>query len=346
MIIKYRFNFFVKKTLDELRHLDHRYLDDKEMFMLEVENLCEIVKNQFGYDFFIQNVSPGFDELKSIVSKYKGITPQDCEYIIPDEVTRETEYFVVYPTWRNGYPHYQSDYIKRSFRLDPPAKCECNAIQIAPININRYPKWTNRHFMGLFWLHDLLFCDPVIKELCQKNEIKGVEFGDVYFRNKETPLEDVFQLTITHTTQTPFKYHQQEITSAFICKSCGKLKVYRSEDYLYKIDSPSFDVNCDVFYSGKMFNSRKIIISKKLYRLLMEHKYLKGLNVQPLFTHKNRYLIDGVKQLDTYRLWEKFYDGYTFQKVETDSFINIFPGRENEVPESKLIEYKSLILED
>ena len=346
MIIKYRFNFFVKKTLEELRLLDYRNLDEKEMFMLEVENLCINVKNQFGYDFFIQNDSPGFDEFKRIISKCKGITPNDCEFFFTDELIRETEYFVVYPTWRNGYPFFQSDYMKRSFAMEPTAKCECNAIQKAPININRYPKWTNRHFMGLFWLHDLLFCDPVIKDLCQINEIRGVEFGDVFFRNKETPLEDVFQFTITHTTQTPIKHHQHEISSAFICKGCGKLKVYKSEDYLYKIDSQTFDLDFDVFYVGRMFNSRKIIISNKLYRILREHKYLKGLNIQPLFTQKNRHLIDGIKQLDTYQLNVKYYDGYTFEKVETDSFINIFPGRENEVPESKLVEYKSLILDE
>ena len=194
--------------------------------------------------------------------------------------------------------------------------------------------------MGVFWLHDTLFCNQRAKDVFEENQVTGIEYLPV-LHNKAGFIEGTYQLKILEQTKIEKEFRKSEFKAQQICKTCNTSFVYPSPDYLTKYDIDQFDVNAEIFYSAGPFNHRSIIISRKVYDLFMRLDLDRNLRFDVVFLRDMFDLIRKVPNLNFYessRIYHKklpkYLKSHNINEIYQDKFyFNIYPGEEKKWPE-------------
>lgn len=165
-------------------------------------------------------------------------------------------------------------------------------VQNEPYVIKSPIKWGRSAFVSAYCHGERLFCNDAIRAILEKQNVTGVWFAHVLKKSTGQPMDDIYQLDFTHTIPDGAVVSIERMED-YVCQQCG-MHMLRSEDgrSRYGLRSGVLDENIDFWQTQPMFlgrpsteairGQRRLIISQKLYRLLVENKLNRGFAFTPL----------------------------------------------------------------
>lgn len=231
---------------------------------------------------------PHWKELSFYVKQYDLFCTSQTLFSKEDLDT--AEWMIVWSRWRCGYPQPEGEFTSKNYTYDHTQRCDnCGfgEFQIAPFRIKKAPKWGQRNFTELFWIDDELFLSEKAKRTIEDMSIPGISFEDVFSKSGAEKLEGVYQLVVSNILPAGLIEEQSALKKTEICPICGQkrhlnngrgMDTYRKEIF---INAPDIVKTGDIF--GAEFNSiRRIIVSQRVYKILLENKLDKDLGFEPI----------------------------------------------------------------
>ena len=196
------------------------------------------------------------------------------------------------------YPQPEDGYEELVFNTNDRCPiCGFGKMQINPYQLKKRPKQKGNQFWGIFWEQDALFCSSEIKNLLERESIKGIHFIQPVLKGN-IPIEGYYQIIIETTLEKGFN---PKNTTERICrykkdnwrpdgldtknlKYCGKMQYDYPRKGGYTFSRKIFYDNIDFCRSKEYFENgeRVNMISKKVYETIVKNK-LKGLIIEPIF---------------------------------------------------------------
>ena len=212
------------------------------------------------------------------------------ETIFSKKELSSAEWLTIRSQWRNGYPQPEDEFEYEHITYSNSNHChECGAglIQVNPFRIKNVPKWGNRHFMMLNWIPDELFVDETVKRVFQCNNVSGVLFGEVHDKKGQYSLPQIYQMNVAGTLPPGITVNNQSIDTVLACSNCGTQKYHPTGIGMHSFRRRSFENAPDIVRTNEVFGwghsaSRLIIVSQKVYQLIVGNKLDKGLVFQPV----------------------------------------------------------------
>jgi hypothetical protein len=232
-----------------------------EFIIYEDINLFDEIQNKLEpFDFF-QEISTEYDKKDMDKAEWYTIYSLPCQYPQPDD---------------------DFGYLDVTFNLNNYcSNCGIGKIQNAPFRLLKEPKQKGNQFLSLFWEEDTLFVKDEIKNILEKENIKGIHFIHPVNKNNVT-IEKYWQIIIETVLDNGFNSYN---TTKETCK-CGNIKYNHppKEGYNFngKIFCSAFDFNKSNEYFGSGGQADRInIISKKTYEIINKNR-LKGIKIEPI----------------------------------------------------------------
>ena len=153
-------------------------------------------------------------------------------------------------------------------------------------------KFGHSAFVSAYAHEERLFCNDEIRKWLAHKELVGMDFFPVLRKSTKEPIEGVYQMCPKNTIPDKIVVGLCE-TEDHICEQCGmrmlRLKDGRSR---YGLIKGKMDENIDIwktqpmFIGGRMSEAidarEKLVISQRMYRVLLANKMNRGLAFVPL----------------------------------------------------------------
>jgi hypothetical protein len=188
-----------------------------------------------------------------------------------------------YPQPEDAFEYKNNTYESAKYCLE----CGCGLEQKDNFRINKAPRWANRHFLMLNWIHDELFTNSLAKECIINERLTGFKFLDVVNHKKNILFDDIFQIYIENKLIAGLVDLNQSVKEVLECRSCGKIKyIYSGKGLTYRKEIFE-DLDYDIVKTLETFGdgytcARKILVSKKLYHVINNYKLDKDLVFEPI----------------------------------------------------------------
>ena len=165
-------------------------------------------------------------------------------------------------------------------------------VQNEPYVIRSPIKWGRSAFVSAYCHGERLFCNDATRAIFEKQNVTGVRFAHVLKKSTGQPMSDIYQLDFTHTISDGTVVAIERMED-YVCQKCG-MHMLRFWDgrSRYGLRSGVLDENIDFWQTQPMFlgrpsteavrGQRRLIISQRLYRFLVENKLTRGFAFTPL----------------------------------------------------------------
>lgn len=276
--------------------INYRYADSfTEIQQIQLANFGLKVKQGFNA-LIIDSNHPNFNEVKDMFDDWEEETLKTIKYSKLD--FEKAESYEINAEKYLGYakPDVEEiiDTYKYPFDIYPQYKdvYEVKATgkygmlrgkQIGSFKISGEPKWGKNHLASLFGATDCFFTTPeVYNDIFKPLNILSMPVID--FKSGKT-LKTIVQILPQGVSQNKLNIKRENINKTI------KIDEWNLTKYVLRGDVPfpdleKSDKRYDFYESQEYFgdgglNLKSIIISKKLYNLIVENK-LKGLNIIPM----------------------------------------------------------------
>lgn len=153
-------------------------------------------------------------------------------------------------------------------------------------------KFGRSAFASAYAHEERFFCNDEIRKWLLSNKLVGMEFLPVLRKSTTEPIEGIYQIHPQNTIPDEIVVGLCE-TEDFICEQCG-MRMLRIKDgrSRYGLIKGRLDENIDIWKTQPMFLGNrpgksarareKLIISQRMYRILIANKLNRGLVFVPL----------------------------------------------------------------
>lgn len=154
-------------------------------------------------------------------------------------------------------------------------KCGDKIVTIMDSITVEKPIKTKYDIFTLFYNDDPIIISRKLKDIFEKEFVKGVEFRPIFLDGFNTEIKDYFHLVVRET--------KKEIISPTIlkpknyCDVCHRYEEHLVKTNIYLSEKPQEDM--DVFYSKEWFGGRRSTQLKILMITQKIHKILKSYNI-------------------------------------------------------------------
>ena len=152
-------------------------------------------------------------------------------------------------------------------------------------------KWNEKnHFYSSYeGGYNIIFCDDVARKLFEKNNIKGVKFLEVLNAKKNFVLSNsnqIFTDNIIPDDGLVIEGLDEGYVEIKKCPICGKITYIPSNAFRLGIKREYLNSEFDIYRTNYLFGMSRgqpwYIISKKIYKMLVEAKMTRNLLIQPI----------------------------------------------------------------
>ena len=267
----------------------------------EEKSYSETVKS-YSLEFYLYEDDPYFQDKYIQMSEY-NIEPQiRTEFSKQDE--ENAEWFDI-GTGQFGYPQPEDDYFELTYAKENVCfHCNIGKRQINEFRLRGEPKQKHSHFLGLNWVFDEIFIRDVVKDVFEKENIKGIHYSNPVLNKSGKPLETIQQIRVetilqpglvTDNLKSENCVRPSEEWIAYRLKTdptyldnpfCGQKKYYYPERGFktFKkeifINQPDFVKTYEWFGNGGGA-TRPILISKKVRDIIKQQKW-RGAYFEPI----------------------------------------------------------------
>jgi hypothetical protein len=208
------------------------------------------------------------------------------------------------------YPQPERSYIEGTYDITNYCPfCGMGAVQNNPFRLKSDFKQKAARFLGLLWVHDVVFVRPEVKKLFEKAGIREVEYSHPIHHKSGKPIETVYQMQIKTVARggliskglnavTCKKNNEEGLNmrppggchginrSIEEYKYCGRVKYHYPMTTMIEFRKSVLDKLPDVAMSEEYFGSggaadNLILISRRFADLVKEYK-LRGLKFRPI----------------------------------------------------------------
>lgn len=173
-------------------------------------------------------------------------------------------------------------------------QCRANEIyvghreQVRPFTLRKSVKWgNNRGFIAAMGDPTLFFISAKTKYLLLQNNVSNIEFSPVINLSANVPFDDVYQMMITNILpDEALVIEQSDNCHKSTCEICGKVQYQIDGTYQLKVKGSYLSAEQDVYATNKLFGGgfarREIIVSRRFYEIIQEHKLGRTLHFEPI----------------------------------------------------------------
>ena len=236
----------------------------------------------------ISENDPRWDGLYEILKKENKFYTSEIKFNISELLGAEwltvrSRWYYDYPQPENGYK--SITYAEEYFCSDK--ECGMEKVQKNCFRFKRTPKWGRRNFCMTNWVYDELFVSPKAKKMLENSDLRGFSFLEVKNKSGKEVLNDIFQMRIPYILPEGGSAPSNGIKGARICPVCGKRKWIPNSRGQYAFHRDAFLNAPDFVKSAECYGAaanavRKILVSQKAYRFLMENKLDSSLVFEPI----------------------------------------------------------------
>jgi hypothetical protein len=281
-------------TMEINKHITFRADDDKKLIRYLRENGIPFDEGEIISAVDILESNPHWEFISNYIRK-KDILCQSETIFSKDELM-SAEWLTVYSMWRCGYPQPESNFEYETITYSRQNYCkECSRglVQVSPFRMKKAPKWGRRSFTELNWVGDELFINDRCKTVLENAGITGIGFGDVKDSKGIESYEDIHQLIVPTLLKKGMIENCSYIREFWVCQSCGTKKYISSGIGMPVFREESFENAPDVVKTAEVFGdghyiARVIIVSQKVYRIIVENGLDRGLVFEPIQLVKDK----------------------------------------------------------
>lgn len=173
-------------------------------------------------------------------------------------------------------------------------QCRTNEIyanhreQVRPFTLKKSIKWgANRGFIAAMGDPTTLFVSAQTKELLLQHNIVNIEFYPVNKFSNNVPFDDIFQMTITKILpDEALIINEADNCKKVTCDICGRVQYWINGTYQLKVKAAFLSSEQDIYATNKLFGAgfarREIIVSRRFYEIIQEHKLGRTLHFEPI----------------------------------------------------------------
>ena len=256
-----------RKIISVLEENNHSYVIEGDMNGIIVEMFSD---------------SEIFDE---IYAEFKGnaLITIGTEYT--KQEFKEASWFKVWSNWRFDYPIVDNLKGQKTFNKDNICpECKFGEEQTGSYIFKKSPKWgRDKYFCSTNWSNTLFISNEGIK-LLEDAGIKGYHLVDVLKNRTMEPFEDFSQIYIESKLEKGYIEKDSLIKSVEYCDVCKQKRIITNGKECYFKKKIFDNIDVDFIQSYEWFGSfHIIIISKRLYEIIMKNKMGRNLVIEPLF---------------------------------------------------------------
>lgn len=200
------------------------------------------------------------------------------------------KWLTVRSQWRNGYPQPEGSFAYERITYSCKNHCgDCGTglSQVDSFRIKKTPNWGKRHFMMLNWVPDELFLDDVAMTELSNVSLRGLEFRNVKNSKGTQILPNINQLVVSAVLPKGIVADRCSIDKIYECANCGIHKYHPSGIGMHAFRKEIFEGAPDIVKTEEVFGwghvaSRLIIISPKMYQVIIKNKLDRGLVFEPI----------------------------------------------------------------
>lgn len=200
----------------------------------------------------------------------------------------EAKWLTVRSKWLYDYPQPEDSYKNVTYSQGKYCReCGIGLIQNGCFRFKKTPKWSKRNFCMTNWVFDELFVSERAKAILECQNFKGITFGNVKSKNGSKNLDDIYQVVISNVLKSGILDSSTGIKQECVCNHCGRTKfqpsgrgpiVLKKEAF---VDDWDFVKTMEYFGAGASA-SRRILVSEKVYRFIVENKLDSSLVFEPV----------------------------------------------------------------
>lgn len=200
------------------------------------------------------------------------------------------EWLTIRSKWRWEYPQPDSGNSGYKNGITYTGECpECGAeaVQVGKFRVRRSPKWHEKAFLMINWVHDVLFASEAAKNILEASGLKGFHFQDVLNTKGTAAIDDIYQLCVETMLPPGLVITNDTMEEVNTCPECGITKYVPSgRGIIYKRDAFA-NVDADIVISDEIFGGghsaiRLIIVSRRFYDTIISNKLDKQLDFEPI----------------------------------------------------------------
>lgn len=238
----------------------------------------EDLESNTGVLYFYED-EPQFNVLNRKLKRYRIPTMITTKYTVQE--MEEAKWFYVRSKWLINPEDKAQENV---YDYNPRTQCLCNKVQVNNFALKKEIKWKNRYFCSMNGAYDELLVNKGIAEKLETSGLKGFHFRDVYVKSELS--ETTVQLVVENRLEEEMDFNRTRIKEQEICSTCGQPMniMLGKEQYYFKSAFQNLDV--DIIRSKTIFGyigARDIYITQRFYRYLIENKWDKNLEFEPIF---------------------------------------------------------------
>lgn len=246
-------------------------------------------KNHHTATFDINISNPHWNWISDYIEKHHLLCLSNIQFT-KNELS-EAQWLNVRCIWRFGYPEPSDKYKYKSITYTNEKVCaECGAglVQQNSFRFKTPPSWGKRHFYAPFWIEDELFVSDRVKNVLSNAEVHNVSFMTVLKKNGREVLEGVHQLVIPTVLEKGLIEEDSFLKKISVCSKCGTKKYCGNGCGPLIMHKEVFEGAPDMVKTEEVFGGmpgiagRKILISQKVYRILVDNQLDSSLQFYPV----------------------------------------------------------------
>ena len=168
----------------------------------------------------------------------------------------------------------------------------CHEIQNEPYILKTPIKWGRSAFVSAYCHEERLFCNDSVRSMLITQGIAGIEFCSVLRKSTAQPMDGISQIIPAYTVPDGAIVGISGMTEV-VCDQCGlHMLQYTNGRGRFGLLDGMLDEKIDIWQTQPMFlgrgstachsASRRLIISQRMYRFLIENKLDRGFVFAPL----------------------------------------------------------------
>jgi hypothetical protein len=245
-----------------------------------------------GWDYVVVDIYEDSCHWEKILFYLGGEPDVDiCTTIFSKKELENAEWLSVRSKWHNGYPQPNSGtdtYDKVTYdTANYCKKCGSGLVQNNPFRISSMPNWGKRHFFMLNWVLEELFVSDAAKSILIQSGISGISFLEVKNKSGTKNIDGVYQLMVENEIPEGLIDGQMSVKEIVVCDECEKKKFIASGKGILKFKKEIFTGAGDIVRTTDRFgadnwNIPLIIISQRLYKVLVDNNLARSLCFEPI----------------------------------------------------------------
>ena len=212
------------------------------------------------------------------------------EMVFSKDELKNAQWLRLRSKWRFGYPQPENAFGYESLTYTKDNHCDVCGVglrQVDSFRIKKVPIWGKKSFLMLNWIGDELFLNEKAKLVLEGASISGVDFLAVKNCRGNKSLPDIYQLVILNKMKNGLIEGQSGIDQISICPHCGIKKYHPTGTGMLTYRKEVFENMPEIIKTAEEFgwgrgSHRNILISQRIYQLILEHDLAYDLVFEPL----------------------------------------------------------------